>query len=404
MRILSVSAQKPDSTGSGVYLSEIVKELDREGHRQAVLAGVYEKDQVSLPDQVTFFPVYFKTEKLPFPIPGMSDQMPYESTIYSTMDEEMITIYMQVFREKIREAVEVFRPDLILCHHLYLVTALVRDCVPDIPVYGFCHNTDLRQMKKHKLQQKFIQEKIGSLDRIYALHKAQVGEILGVYPVEKDKIHIAGAGFNESIFYDRKCRKREDVCRIVFAGKISREKGVESLLRSIEIVARNRKGICLTLAGGNGDEKELERIRREAGSCSYQTVFTGRIPQESLAEIYSRSKVFALPSFYEGLPLTVMEALACGCRVVVTDLPGIRPFFDTYVPEAPVFYVKPPALIHTDEPVKEELPGFEERLAQKIEACIRTDFTSSPDLSGVSWRAVCQRILERERGSGSFVH
>lgn len=401
---MSVSAQKPDSTGSGVYLSEIVKELDREGHRQAVLAGVYEKDQVSLPDQVTFFPVYFKTEKLPFPIPGMSDQMPYESTIYSTMDEEMITIYMQVFREKIREAVEVFRPDLILCHHLYLVTALVRDCVPDIPVYGFCHNTDLRQMKKHKLQQKFIQEKIGSLDRIYALHKAQVGEILGVYPVEREKIHIAGAGFNESIFYDRKCRKREDVCRIVFAGKISREKGVESLLRSIEIVARNRKGICLTLAGGNGDEKELERIRREAGSCSYQTVFTGRIPQESLAEIYSRSKVFVLPSFYEGLPLTVMEALACGCRVVVTDLPGIRPFFDTYVPEAPVFYVKPPALIHTDEPVKEELPGFEERLAQKIEACIRTDFTSSPDLSGVSWRAVCQRILERERGSGSFVH
>lgn len=401
---MSVSAQKPDSTGSGVYLSEIVKELDREGHRQAVLAGVYEKDQVSLPDQVAFFPVYFKTEELPFPIPGMSDQMPYESTIYSTMDDEMITIYMQVFREKIREAVEVFRPDLILCHHLYLVTALVRDCVPDVPVYGFCHNTDLRQMKKHKLQQKFIQEKIGSLDRIYALHKAQVGEILGVYPVEKEKIHIAGAGFNESIFYDRKCRKREDVCRIVFAGKISREKGVESLLRSIEIVARNRKGICLTLAGGNGDEKELERIRKEAGSCSYQTVFTGRIPQESLAEIYSRSKVFVLPSFYEGLPLTVMEALACGCRVVVTDLPGIRPFFDTYVPEAPVFYVKPPALIHTDEPVKEELPGFEERLAQKIEACIRADFTASPDLSGVSWRAVCQRILERERGSGSFVH
>lgn len=401
---MSVSAQKPDSTGSGVYLSEIVKELDREGHRQAVLAGVYEKDQVSLPDQVAFFPVYFKTEELPFPIPGMSDQMPYESTIYSTMDEEMITIYMQVFRKKIREAVEVFQPDLILCHHLYLVTALVRDSVPDIPVYGFCHNTDLRQMKKHKLQQKFIQEKIGSLDRIYALHKAQVGEILGVYPVEKEKIHIAGAGFNESIFYDRKCRKREDVCRIVFAGKISREKGVESLLRSIEIVARHRKGICLTLAGGNGDEKELERIRREAASCSYQTIFTGRIPQDGLAEIYSRSKVFVLPSFYEGLPLTVMEALACGCRVVVTDLPGIRPFFDTYVPEAPVFYVKPPTLIHTDEPVKEELPGFQERLAQTIEACIRADFTSSPDLSGVSWRAVCQRILERERGSGSFVH
>ena len=41
MRILSVTAQKPDSTGSGVYLTEVVRELGREGHLQAVLAGVY---------------------------------------------------------------------------------------------------------------------------------------------------------------------------------------------------------------------------------------------------------------------------------------------------------------------------------------------------------------------------
>ena len=41
MRILSISAQKPDSTGSGVYLTEVVKALAEEGHRQAVVCGVY---------------------------------------------------------------------------------------------------------------------------------------------------------------------------------------------------------------------------------------------------------------------------------------------------------------------------------------------------------------------------
>ena len=41
MRILNITAQKPDSTGSGIYLSELVRELEKEGHTQAVIAGVY---------------------------------------------------------------------------------------------------------------------------------------------------------------------------------------------------------------------------------------------------------------------------------------------------------------------------------------------------------------------------
>ena len=41
MRILSITAQKPNSTGSGVYLTELVKEYALLGHEQAVVAGVY---------------------------------------------------------------------------------------------------------------------------------------------------------------------------------------------------------------------------------------------------------------------------------------------------------------------------------------------------------------------------
>ena len=61
MRILSITAQKPDSTGSGVYLTEVVRELARQGHEQAVLAGVYREDVVRLPEGVGFFPVLFRS-------------------------------------------------------------------------------------------------------------------------------------------------------------------------------------------------------------------------------------------------------------------------------------------------------------------------------------------------------
>ena len=97
MQILSVTAQKPNSTGSGVYLTELVKEYAKEGHIQAVVAGVYEEDTVELPDGVEFHPVYFCSEELPFPIAGMSDEMPYQSTRYCDMTPDMTAKFKKAF-------------------------------------------------------------------------------------------------------------------------------------------------------------------------------------------------------------------------------------------------------------------------------------------------------------------
>ena len=68
MRILSISAQKPDSTGSGIYMTELIKAVSKMGHEQAAIAGISRNDVVSLPEEVEFFPVYFDTEKLPKPM------------------------------------------------------------------------------------------------------------------------------------------------------------------------------------------------------------------------------------------------------------------------------------------------------------------------------------------------
>ena len=76
MRILNVTAQKPNSTGSGIFLSELMKEFANKGHTQALVAGVYPEEETPVPDRVTFYPVYFEQGKLNFPIVGMSDEMP----------------------------------------------------------------------------------------------------------------------------------------------------------------------------------------------------------------------------------------------------------------------------------------------------------------------------------------
>ena len=67
------------------------------------------------------------------------------------------------------------------------------------------------------------------------------------------------------------------------------------------------------------------------------------------------SDVFVLPSFYEGLPLVTIEALACGCKVVATDLPGVRPWMEAMLPGAPVTWVASPRMTDVDTPVAADL-------------------------------------------------
>ena len=57
MRILNVTAQKPNSTGSGIFLSELMMEFANKGHTQALVAGVYPEEETPVPDRVTFYPV-----------------------------------------------------------------------------------------------------------------------------------------------------------------------------------------------------------------------------------------------------------------------------------------------------------------------------------------------------------
>ena len=63
----------------------------------------------------------------------------------------------------------------------------------------------------------------------------------------------------------------------------------------------------------------------------------------------------------------IIEALACGTYVICTDLPGIRNWIDQNLPDNGVVFVEPPRRVNEDEPVEEELPVFEKKLAGAIE-------------------------------------
>ena len=418
MKILSILAQKPSSTGSGIYLTELLKSFHKMGEEQAVVYGVTKEDKLPEFSGVKAYPVYYESKNLPFPVLGMSDEMPYRSTRYRDLTEEMLESFRFAFLQKIQEAVEEFRPDILLCHHLYLLTALVREAFPNLPIYGFCHNTDLRQMEKHSLKREFIQENIRKLDRIFTPKEAQKKEVIRVYGVDPDKIRNIAVGYNEERFFlpkgdilfrggiPRRRRvslpngevlEKGEALDLLFAGKLGEKKGVFSLLRAVEEFYKEEGKICplrLFLAGDNGNLEEKEAVYALAQSCSYPIYFLGRLDQEELVKFYQFSDIFTLPSFFDAVPLTVLEALACGNKVVLTDLEGLEDFFKENTPASPVFFVNLPVMQNQDEMREEDTAAFEMKLKESIKKAAEYSYDNMVPISFLSWDSICKKIMQ----------
>lgn len=394
MRILNISAQKPDSTGSGTYLAALVREQIETGHRAAVLCGAAPGDtQGELDRRAAVFAVPFESPELPFPICGMSDVMPYPSTRYRDLTPSMLKAFERAFAAAINRAVAEFRPDLVLCHHLYLVTALAREYVRGVPVVAVCHSTDLRQLRSHALERDRIVSAVRRLDAVFALHAEQAEQIGLVCGVDADRIHVIGTGYDHRVF----CRDA-NVARqpgsLVYVGKICFKKGVESLVRAVSLpIDDGVHPSGLVLVGGRGDDAEYARIERLAAASDVPVTLAGRLDSDGLVHAYRSSDVFVLPSFYEGLPLVTIEALACGCKVVATDLPGVRPWMEAMLPGAPVTWVASPRMTDVDTPVAADLPLFERALADAIAQALAAP-PSTFEPSAVSWEACLGRILK----------
>lgn len=399
MKILSITAQKPHSTGSGTYMTELVRSFDRMGAKQAVVCGVYRDDDIGFPDGVECFPVYFRDEEgLGFPVVGMSDIMPYESTRYRDLTPEMIKEFEDAFMDAVSRAVESLDPDLIICHHLFLLTALVRRHFPDRRVAGISHGTDLRQMINCDNLRELVRPHIAGLDMALALHEKQAEQIKEIFGIDPERVRVIGSGYNDRLFNreGRSERGPGQPVRICYAGKISRPKGVPEMLDALERLAADDSvpEFRLTMAGGCQDEVLLDRLGRLPDYVDY----LGQIPQASLADVLRGNDVFVLPSYFEGLPLVLIEAMASGAVPVSTDLPGVRSWIDANVHGSNIRYVPVPEMKSIDEPTEDGRRAFEDDLAEELGGVIRDIAAGitegTPDTSSITWDGVAKRLLE----------
>jgi glycosyltransferase involved in cell wall biosynthesis len=113
----------------------------------------------------------------------------------------------------------------------------------------------------------------------------------------------------------------QDGGTILFLGAFGRRKGVFDLIEAGVKIAEQRAHFVFEL-GGDQDVDELRELIAERGLESNVRVLGWVRGQEKL-DAFRRAHVFVLPSYHEGLPIAVLEALAAGLPIVTTPVGGI---------------------------------------------------------------------------------
>lgn len=105
---------------------------------------------------------------------------------------------------------------------------------------------------------------------------------------------------------------------LLYLGRLVPEKRPELLIEAFKKLDTDKS---LVIAGGGSDTSEYEASLRVAAQGDPRVLFTGFINGEPLAELYSNCYSYVLPSDVEGMPMSLLEAMAYGCCCVTSDIP-----------------------------------------------------------------------------------
>lgn len=158
---------------------------------------------------------------------------------------------------------------------------------------------------------------------------------------------------------------------LLTVGRLVEEKGYHDLIAAFK-QASKLKDYHLVIAGDN-DFNSLY-TRQLVNEADERVIFTGRLPHEKIAQLYSQAKAFVLTSYHEGLPIVLLEAMSFNLPLIVSDIPANR------LPEIPA---------HNFYPV-----GNVDQLTAKLEHLASGNGPVNYDLSNYRWNIIADKTLQ----------
>jgi glycosyltransferase involved in cell wall biosynthesis len=143
---------------------------------------------------------------------------------------------------------------------------------------------------------------------------------------EWDKIHINYLGVDTALFSPAPETTDNNTPVLLCVGRLVNAKGQGVLIQAAKILIGRGIRFHLQFVGDGPDKANLEQFSA-AHQLSAQINFLGKVNHDQIQTLQQKADIFVLPSFAEGIPIVLMEAMACGTPCVTTHITGIPELF-----------------------------------------------------------------------------
>lgn len=143
----------------------------------------------------------------------------------------------------------------------------------------------------------------------------------------------------------------------IYAGNLQPPKGLDTLFLAFKKLIDSGVKSNLHIVGGTKPYEK--KWFNDLSQCyaNYPIHFLGKVSPDELRKLYSQSKIFVFPSFYEGSPRVINEALCFDCKIIAGDIPGVR----SIDPEGEVIsYFEPGNINELELLMNKELQNYSE--------------------------------------------
>ncbi len=162
---------------------------------------------------------------------------------------------------------------------------------------------------------------LAAADRVVAVSRYTADLLVREYRVERERLRIVHNAIDARGAADR-WTVEEGEPLVLFAGRITRQKGPEYFVEAAARVAAERPDVKFVMAG-SGDRLPAMIERVAAAGLLPRFLFTGFLPPAELDRLYARADVFVMPSLSEPFGLAALEALRQGTPVIVSKFAGV---------------------------------------------------------------------------------
>ena len=168
-----------------------------------------------------------------------------------------------------------------------------------------------------------LPQKVASLGAIVCITDFARSQVIRqLEPADWYKVHVVRCGIDLRKFARRCEAPAGDPPIVLVVGRLAPEKGHRVLIEAARLLHGRGLAIGLEFVGAGPDAEALANEAKANGLLD-DVNFAGPMPSDMVARRLHAADVFCLPSFAEGLPIAIMEAMAVGVPVVSTSVGGI---------------------------------------------------------------------------------